>query len=340
MPFFQVLSISHQTFKLADLRSNGNIYPFPAMTVQKKSLNGCEMAVVVVEPSNDLPIRFRGRTWVRVGPRRAIATPEEERRLVEKRESRDVPFDIQPVWSATLDDLDLEYFKRVYLPSALAEDIIAENQRSTSQQLSSLRFATIEPDAKPTMLGLLIAGKDPGRFFPGAYIQFLRIDGNELTDVIKDRQEIGGTISQVVRKLNEKLQAHISIATEITSDIAETRQPDYPIRALQQLAYNAILHRRYEGTNAPARFYWYADRIEMLSPGGPYGELNRQNFGIPGITDYRNPHLAEAMRTLGLIQRFGVGILIARQELERNGNPPLEFVINKTYVNAIVRRRT
>lgn len=131
----------------------------------------------------------------------------------------------------------------------------------------------------------------------------------------------------------------LRLLNDLESDRVE-RQPDYPIRTLQQLALNAILHRTYEGTNAPVRLYWYADRIRILSPGGPYGEVNRENFGIPGVTDYRNPHLAEAMRNLGLIQRFGVGILIARQELERNGNPPLEFVLNETFVTAIVRRRT
>ncbi len=198
--------------KLADLRSNGNILPFPSMTVQKKTLDGCDLAVVVVEPSDDPPVRFRGRTWIRVGPRRAIATPEEERRLTEKRRSRNVPFDIQPVMSASLDDLDLEYFKQSYLPVALAKDILAENQRTITEQLSSLRFATLVPYVKPTTLGMLVAGKDPARFFPGAYVQFLRLEGAELTDPIIDRQEMGGQLSEVIRKLNEKLQAHISTA--------------------------------------------------------------------------------------------------------------------------------
>ena len=64
----------------------------------------------------------------------------------------------------------------------------------------------------------------------------------------------------------------------------------------------------------------------------------RENFGKPGVTDYRNPHLAEAMKNLGYVQRFGVGIALASQELERNGNPPLDFVVEDTYVLVIVRR--
>jgi hypothetical protein len=53
-----------------------------------------------------------------------------------------------------------------------------------------------------------------------------------------------------------------------------------------------------------------------------------ENFGQPGVNDYRNPHLAEAMRCLGYAQHFGVGIQIARDALARNGNPPLEFRVD------------
>ncbi len=76
---------------------------------------------------------------------------------------------------------------------------------------------------------------------------------------------------------------------------------------MQQLVRNAVLHRTYETTNAPVRVYWYSDRIEIHSPGGLYGQVNPENFGQPQVTDYRNPLLAEAMKALGFVQRFGVG---------------------------------
>lgn len=61
------------------------------------------------------------------------------------------------------------------------------------------------------------------------------------------------------------------------------------------------------------------------------------NFGQPGLTDYRNPNLAEAMHVLGLVQRYGFGIALARRELERNGNPPPEFDVASGHVLALVR---
>ncbi|OUL37567.1 transcriptional regulator [Nostoc sp. T09] len=324
---------------LAAMRSDGNILPFPTMIVQKRNIGGCELAVVIVEPSDAPPVRFNGRVWIRVGPRRATATAEEERRLAEKRRSKDLPFDLRTLTSASLDDLDLELFLRVYLPSSVADEILQENQRSIEQQLAGARFAKIEQTATPTILGVLVVGNDPRQFVPCAYVQFLRIDGTELTDPIKDQKEISGSLIDVLRMLDEIFQAHISVATDITAQPIEIRQPDYPIVSLQQIARNAVMHRTYEGTNAPVRITWFNDRIEIQNPGGPFGQVNRQNFGQPGITDYRNPHLAEAMKNLGYVQRFGVGIQLARQQIQKNGNPPLEFAIEDTYVLATLKRK-
>ena len=91
------------------------------------------------------------------------------------------------------------------------------------------------------------------------------------------------------------------------------RQPDYPIAALQQLTRNAIMHRSYDASNAPTRITWFDDRIEIQNPGGPFGQVTLDNFGHPGVTDYRNPTIAEVMRNLDFVQKFGVGISTARK---------------------------
>src|SRR5262249_34528389 len=64
--------------RLSHLRSDGRLLPFPPMSVRKVVLEGCEVAVIEVEPSDNPPIRYDGRIWIRVGPRRAIASAEEE----------------------------------------------------------------------------------------------------------------------------------------------------------------------------------------------------------------------------------------------------------------------
>jgi ATP-dependent DNA helicase RecG len=320
---------------LAAIRDDGNIQPLPSMRVEKRTLQGCEVAVVIVEPAVAPPVRYRGRTWIRVGPRRAIASPGEEQRLVERRKSKDLPFDLQPRPSARIEDLDLVLFERVYLPAAVAEEVLERNERSLEDQLRALRF--LDGEGHPTVLGILVLGKEPHAFVPGAYIQFVRFEGVGLADPIRSQKQVRGPIPDLIRRIDEVLDAQIEVPTSITEGPVEIRRPEYPLVALQQLIRNAVLHRTYEISNAPVRCYWYSDRVEILSPGGAYGEVTPESFGSPGLTDYRNPHLAEAMWALGFIQRFGVGIAIARQELERNGHPPLEFEVD-TFVRATVRK--
>jgi ATP-dependent DNA helicase RecG len=43
------------------------------------------------------------------------------------------------------------------------------------------------------------------------------------------------------------------------------------------------------------------------------------------------------LNRLGFVQRFGVGIQIARDRLDQNGNPPLEFQASVGAVATIVR---
>ena len=91
------------------------------------------------------------------------------------------------------------------------------------------------------------------------------------------------------------------------------------------------MRRSYQGTNAPVRVYWHADRIDIASPDGLYGRMTRENFRA-GDTDYRNPLLAEIMHHLGYAQRFGPGVSLARRLLAENGNPEPEFHFEQAHV--------
>jgi len=325
---------------LAAIRSSGNLLPQPSMAVEKRTIKGCDLAVVTVQPATDTPVRYKGVVWIRVGPSRAKANPQDERRLIEKRRYYDQPFDIRPIPSAGLEDLDQDLFDSTYLPASVSPEILAENERSYIQRLSSVRFLSASAEGSPTVVGLLTIGRDPLRFLSGAYIQFLRIDGVELTDPILDQKVIDGPIPRMIEQLDDVLKAHNSVSSDFTSSRTEVREPQYPFVALQQITRNAVMHRVYEGTGAPIRITWFRDRIEVNSPGGPYGNVTNANFGQPGITDYRNRHVAEAMSNLGYVQRFGIGIALARREMEKNGNPPIEFTVNGSYVLALLRARS
>ena len=332
------LSVTDQLLQqLADMKTDGNIVPPPSLNVEKRTLQGKEIAVVTVQPSNSPPVRYKGAIYIRIGPRRGIATAQDERTLNEKRRYGDIPFDLHPIPTSGVSDLNLAQFRNEYLPQAFSDETLAANERSLNEQLAATKMIGAADQPTATVLGILTIGKNPQDFLPGAYVQFLRIDGSELTDDILDGEEIRGAIPDLLRRVDDKLTAHNRTAVNFTTNVVEQRTELYPIPALQQITRNAVMHRTYEATNAPIRVSWFNDRIEVLSPGGAFGTVNAENFGRPGFTDYRNPNLAEAMKTLGYVQRFGVGIPTARRLLKGAGHPEPEFELNHNYVLATIK---
>lgn len=312
---------------LGGLRSEGLILPFPVMSVSRREIDGCTVAVIEVAPSTQPPVRFEGRTWIRVGPRRAIATAEEERRLTEKQVWQNLTFDARPCSDASLDDLDLHRFETEYVPSATSPEIRRENGRSTEEKLRALRL--ISRDGHPTNAALLLLGKEPRQYLPGAYIQFLRLDGPELVDPILDQKELAGTVPDQVRQIEELMRLNLRTSVAI-GGVQRKEHSDYPATALEQLIRNALLHRTYDASTMPVKVYWYSDRIEIMNPGGLYGEVN-PNTIWKNVTAYRNPLLAEGLKSLGVVERFGFGLVQASRAIRDNGNPQLTTQFEPNY---------
>jgi ATP-dependent DNA helicase RecG len=324
---------------LADMKTDGNILSSPTFSVEKRVLKGSEMAIVTVMPSDMPPVRYEGRIWIRTGPRRAIANAQEERILSEKRRHKNLPFDVYPFPPAKLSDLSRLIFENEYLPAAFAPDVLEANGRTYEERLAACKMIVSREDTTPTILGLLAIGKSPQDFLAGTYIQFLRIDGTELADPVIDEEKMGGALVDMLHRIEEKLAAHNRTAFDVTSMPTHIQTSSYPVAALHQIIYNALLHRTYEGVNAPVHVYWFNDRIEISSPGGPYGNVTEKNFGEPGIVGYRNPNIGDVLKIFGFVQAFGRGIAIARQALKKNGNPPPEFKVDQSRVLCIIRKK-
>ena len=81
---------------ISALRSTGNILPLPVMHCEKVEMKGGDVLVVEVTPSFNTPVRYRGRTFIRIGPRRDVASLEEERILTERCTDSLATFDVSP----------------------------------------------------------------------------------------------------------------------------------------------------------------------------------------------------------------------------------------------------
>jgi ATP-dependent DNA helicase RecG len=211
--------------------------------------------------------------------------------------------------------------------------VLEANERSDEQKLAATKMVMSDVEPVPTVLGILVVGKSPADWVHGAFAQFLRLAGIDLTAPVSDEEVIHGTVADQIRRLEEKLAAHNQRGVRFSDVDKEVRYESYPVEALRQLVRNALMHRSYEATHAPVRVYWFDDRIEIHNPGGPFGSVTSENFGQPGITDYRNPNLAEALRALGYVQRFGAGIAIARKALGKR----LHFEVQPGVVAAIIK---
>jgi ATP-dependent DNA helicase RecG len=255
--------------------------------------------------------------------------------LIERRVAQAKTFDAQPCLESRIGDLALPLFLIDYREQVMAPEVVAENRRSPEQQLASLRFFDLDRNC-PTNAGILLFGFDVRRWLPGAYVQFLRVAGSSLAAPIANERELYGDLLTVLRELDALIDAQLVQFPISEGNLRERTLEAYPRVAVRELLMNAVMHRDY-GSTAPLRVTWLDDRLEIQSPGALYGEATPQNF--PRQTSYRNPIVAEALKALGYVNRYGRGVIRAQEVLRANGSRPAEFAFDYGYVLATIWRR-
>jgi len=308
---------------LLSFRTDGRIVPPPAMTVAKFKYPDGEVAVVEVQPHFLPPVRFKGKLCVRAGIRKGVANEAEERILTEKRSSFARTFDVLPCIGSTMEDISIELFKLRYLPSAIDKDTLAENSRDLKSQLASLKFFDIKEDC-PTYAGILMFGINPRFFISGASVQFVRFKGEDESSDFDYEYRFEGDLTTQMGQMDEFIKANL--VKTVLSELGGEYVANYPMRALKELLFNAVIHKDYQ-SNAPIKFYEFSNRIEISNAGGLYGKARPENF--PNENDYRNPALSEAMKNLGYVNGFNVGVKAALAALAANGSPAPEFITDQ-----------
>jgi len=315
--------------KISAIRSDGNILPLPVMNTEKFTFDNGDLLVVEVTPSFSTPVRYRGRTFIRIGPRKDIASAEEERILSERSTASLATFDITPCPEASLDDLFVDKIKTEYLSQAIDEEILSNDRRPLEEQLASLRLYNKKYNC-PTYAAIILFGKNPKYFLPGCYVQYVQFDGyDKASDIINEKAFTGGLI-ELLPKLDMFLDYSIVMQRPVPiSILREKMQYNYPKLALRELVMNACMHRDYQ-SNMPIRLYRFKDRIELMNAGGLYGDARPENF--PNVNDYRNPVVAEGMKNMKYVNMFNRGIDRVQTILKENNNPQAVFDVSKLTV--------
>ena len=321
--------------RVSSIRSDGNILPLPVMNTEKVPTEQGDVLVVEVTPSFDTPVRYRGRTFVRIGPRRDIATMEEERILSERCAASLPTFDTRPCRDATMDDIDIETIVTEYLPKAIDSEVLAKDKRSLKEKLASLHLYNMQFDC-PTYASLIVFGKNPKFFLPGDYIQFVRFKGNDNAGEILNERRFEGGLYSVLPLLENFIRDGIVTRRPISVSILREKDVlNYPYKALRELMMNAVMHRDYQ-SNMPTRIYQYDNHIEIMNPGGLYGHARPENF--PHVNDYRNSVVAEMMKTLNYVNMFNHGVCEVQELLKENNSPEAEFNVGYMTAFSVVVR--
>jgi ATP-dependent DNA helicase RecG len=226
---------------LAGLRADGNIQPKPALMVYKVSFIEGDVAVIEVQPAKETPVKYKGTTYIRVGPRKAEANEEEERILKEKSEVKSPTFDTTPCLHSTIDDLDLDLFKKEYLPKMVKADVLKSDNRNIKQQLAALKLFDVQHNC-PTVAGILLIGKDPAHILFGAYIQYVKFAGKSITSKVLNERQFSGNLLILLKEIDYFIKYTIQTQRPVfVTVLREEMRINYPYEAIRELAMNAVL---------------------------------------------------------------------------------------------------
>ena len=262
------------------------------MSVDRYEFPEGELLVCEVQPSPMTPVRYRGRVFVRIGPRRDIASEDEERILTERRTANMATFDVTPCLRAKLSDLNVD------------------------------------------MIRVILFAHRPKQFIPGAYVQYVKFGGNDKASDIFNERMFTSCLFDLLPKLDTFTENSVVTTRPVpVTAFREERVVNYPREAIRELLLNAVMHRDYS-SNMPIRYYEFSDRLEIMNAGGLYGKARPENF--PHVNDYRNPIIAEALKNLGYVNMFNRGVSRVKELFKENGNPPIDFNVDKITVFEVV----
>jgi predicted HTH transcriptional regulator len=195
------------------------------------------------------------------------------------------------------------------------------------QFLIGLKCArVVNRKAAPTNAGLLFFGYDPQQHLIQSEVVCVLYRDATGIGGYADRKIITGTIQELIDETEAFLTQHIPVEGRIEG-WKRIDLPEYPIEALREAVVNAVIHRDYSRRGESIRVFYYADRIEVHSPGLLLPGVTVEQMRRGEVTSkLRNPILAGLLRDIpGYMERVGSGIRLMLEETKQMGLPPPQF---------------
>ena len=247
--------------------------------------DGKDQRVLLVEVPRGLYVHRTsgGRYYTRIGSTKRNLTSPELARLFQQR-GREYVFDEQPVFTATVDDLNRNRLEAFFgrSPTIPWLDLL-RNTRVTFQDESGVD--------RPTIAGLLVFATEPTMFLASGSIEAACYHGTRLSsdDLIHD-ERLAGPVS-------DQIDAGIAFVTRFmqTGNSSEAHI-QYDIDVVDEAIVNAVAHRDYAIAGSKIRLFLFADRLELYSPGGLPNTITLED--MPYRTFTRNQLLVNFLSRL------------------------------------------
>ena len=284
-------------------------------------VNGHSNRVLVmhVEPSMQVHANQADDAFYRVGDKSKKLNFEMRMQLFYAKGGR--YYEDEPVYGATMDDLDLDFVKQYCEKIGYAKD--AETYLRTNKGY----VTTVNGVDKVSGAAILLFGKDPQKFFQRARIRIVRYDGDEERfgremNVVKDVW-FEGRIVEMTQKAIDFVDTQIKEYTFLGEDARFVTIPQYPPFCWTELIVNAVAHRDYSilGTDIIVKIFDHHYVVE--SPGILPGMVRIDN--IRQMHFSRNPKIVQFMQQYKLVKEFGEGVDRMFREMAEAGNPAPEY---------------
>ncbi len=204
--------------------------------------------------------RTQGGRWMfRVGSTKRDLTGPELARLLQERGRRFV-FDETAVLTATYEDLDQNALKRHFgEPAGIDWVVLLRNVRVLDPSEDGVN--------RPTVAGLLCFSQDPSEHVRGASIHAaVYRDIRRHSDDLVHTQEIRGLVDRQIDEAVDFVDRFM--LKPARKNVGRQDYPQFVLGAVHEAIVNAVAHRDYSIAGARIRLFLFADRLELMSPGG------------------------------------------------------------------------
>src|SRR5438067_3959214 len=240
-------------------------------------------------------------------------------------------YDEESIPNATLDDLDNrlldEYLARLRQTRPGSSFLDGSREEVLTRLHIVARNGAI---ARPTLAGLLMFGKYPQEFLPQLMVTFVQYYGTTEEERTPqgarfvDSRRFEGPISEMVTQAETYVLGAMRKAVLIDG-VFRREIPEYPQEAFREALANAVAHRDYSPyvRGSYIRIRMFADRLEVQSPGGLFGNVTVENLEEEHST--RNARLMRMMEDMHIVENRGSGIKAMLQEMRAANLEPPRF---------------